>query len=63
MYECSTIGERQFDGICYLSRYGDEFENWAIFEPARIERRYAAPIERDDEDLREAGLRLGLTFV
>jgi hypothetical protein len=25
-------------GICYLSRLGDELENWAIFEPIRPRR-------------------------
>lgn len=63
VYECSTFGERQFDGIHYLSRYGDEFENWAIFEPARIEQLDATTIPFDDEDLQEAGVRLGLEFV
>jgi hypothetical protein len=24
-----------FDGISYLSRLGDEFRNWALFEPVR----------------------------
>lgn len=29
VFECSTpAGGREFDGIEYLSRYGDEFENW-----------------------------------
>jgi hypothetical protein len=23
----------QFDGVCYRSRYGDDIENWAVFEP------------------------------
>lgn len=23
----------RFDGICYRSRYGDDLENWAVFEP------------------------------
>jgi hypothetical protein len=23
----------RFDGICYRSRYGDDVENWAVFEP------------------------------
>ena len=23
----------RFDGICYCSRYGDDVENWAVFEP------------------------------
>ena len=35
VYECSTAtGERAYAGIYYRSRLGDEFENWAIFEPA-----------------------------
>ncbi|MGH7756283.1 MAG: RES family NAD+ phosphorylase [Vulcanimicrobiaceae bacterium] len=23
----------RFDGVCYRSRYGDDLENWAVFEP------------------------------
>jgi len=23
----------RFDGVCYRSRYGDDVENWAVFEP------------------------------
>jgi hypothetical protein len=35
VYECSTEGgDRAYAGIYYRSRLGDEFENWAIFEPA-----------------------------
>ena len=35
VYECSTAtGKRAYTGIYYRSRLGDEFENWAIFEPA-----------------------------
>jgi RES domain len=63
VFECSTFGERQFDGIHYLSHYGDEFENWAIFEPGRIDELGTTTISVDDEDLQEAGVRLGLVFV
>jgi len=31
--QTSPSGQRAFDGISYLSRLGDEFRNWAIFEP------------------------------
>ena len=35
VYEQTTsAGKRAFDGIAYLSRLGDEFRNWAMFEPA-----------------------------
>ncbi|MQB00580.1 MAG: RES domain-containing protein [Actinobacteria bacterium] len=37
VFECSAEGRRQFDGIRYLSRYGDEFENWGVFEPALVD--------------------------
>jgi hypothetical protein len=54
-------GRRAFDGIAYLSKLGDEFRNWALFEPigrgapkklltsARV-----AKITRDDPAFREA---------
>lgn len=49
VYECSdSQGKRQFDGMHYLSRYGDEFENWAIFELAGISVLEAASIDPDD---------------
>jgi hypothetical protein len=62
-------GRRAFDGISYLSRLGDEFRNWAIFEPATeaaaraVARRPAVrEIAPDDPDLRRAleihGVRL-----
>lgn len=35
VYERSDAGGgRAYDGISYLSRLGDEFRNWAVFEPA-----------------------------
>lgn len=64
VFECSTSeGGRQFDGIQYLSRYGDEFENWAIFEPAVIESEDALEITPKDADLVEAARRLGVTLI
>ena len=64
VFECSTPdAKRQFDGIQYLSRYGDEFENWAIFEPATIEAEVPEEIAPDDPDLLEAAGRLGVTLI
>jgi hypothetical protein len=35
VFECADdVGVPQFVGIAYRSRLGDEFENWAIFEPS-----------------------------
>ena len=64
VFECSTPeGQREFAGIRYLSRYGDEFENWAIFEPATIDTEQPGQIAPDDLDLIEAARRLGVTLV
>lgn len=64
VFRCSTSdGGRQFDGIQYLSRYGDDFENWAIFEPATIESEHPEEITADDPDLFEAARRLGVRLI
>jgi hypothetical protein len=64
VFECSTsAGDRQFDGIRYLSRYGDEFENWGIYEPASIESDEAELIVSNDPDLLEAAERLSVTLL
>lgn len=46
-----------FAGIYYLSKYGHDIENWALFEPFRTTPRPAQIIRREDEDLQLA-LRL-----
>jgi hypothetical protein len=63
-------GRRAFDGISYLSRLGDEFRNWALFEPPTEAeaRRIAAntavsSIAADDPDLGRALAIHGLVFV
>ena len=43
-----------FDGILYLSRYGPNIRNWALFEPFRINTQGAARLDLGDPDLREA---------
>ena len=47
-------------GIYYLSRYGHDLENWAIFEPFPIRPKAAQPISTDDESLLSALEVLGL---
>ncbi len=59
--------EGVFVGIRYLSRLGDRFVNWAIFEPAlgvalTLESVTAHEIAADDVDLNEALGVLGLRF-
>jgi hypothetical protein len=62
VYERTTArGARAFDGISYLSRLGDEFRNWALFEPvgraqarAFITRVRSAPIDVEHPDFRRA---------
>ena len=63
IYECTAQdGRQQFDGIRYISRLGDEFKNWAIFEPGRLSDQAAGPIRDDDPDLTDAVQRLGLSL-
>lgn len=68
VYDRSTPdGQRQFSGIAYRSRLGDEFHNWAVFETPESSSPWSGepeilPIEADDPDLRRAlelhGVRL-----
>jgi hypothetical protein len=43
-----------FNGIRYLSKYGHDIENWALFEPADLTATREDEIRRDDPDLLEA---------
>lgn len=43
-----------FAGIYYLSKYGHDIENWALFEPFQINLKAPEPIRRDDRDLQRA---------
>lgn len=66
IYECTDVGKSQFDGIRYLSRFGDDVENWALFERARpmagLESLSVEQIAPGDNDLKMAielhGVRL-----
>jgi len=69
VYEQSTRqGERRFAGIAYRSRLGDEFRNWAIFEPADNTLPWngqpqISPITADDRELQRALELLGVRLV
>ena len=51
---------RSLVGVRYLSRLGDELENWAIFDGTQPEDATSQPIASDDEDLLAALAKLGL---
>jgi hypothetical protein len=69
VFECQTEPSvSQFAGIRYLSRLGDDIENWAIFEPPGgveppIADAQSSGIGRDDPDLVAALEHLGLRLV
>lgn len=54
IFECTDNESRQFAGITYLSKLGDEFANWAVFEPADITEHGVDPVRADDSDLLRA---------
>ena len=62
IYECSVGDRRQYSGIAYLSRFGDEIQNWAIFEPGEINVTDAIDVRPSDADLISALSILGLTI-
>jgi hypothetical protein len=43
-----------FNGIRYLSKYGHDIENWALFEPSHLTSTHSKQIRPDDPDLTEA---------
>ncbi len=47
----SFLYRQGFNGIRYLSKYGHDIENWALFEPADLTSRAVSHIEPDDPDL------------
>ena len=63
LFEQTQSGQRRWDGITYLSRHGDDFENWAFFEPAAPIDQTSTSFDPGDADLAAAlrlhGLSLG----
>lgn len=60
--QCSSASD-QIAGVQYLSRHGDDFQNWALFESAQISSPDSAEIARDDADFEEARRRFSLVLV
>lgn len=56
------IYRERFNGIRYLSKYGHDIENWALFEPAALTTQAASEIRSDDADLLEAFRLLKLAW-
>ena len=48
------VYDSKFDGIYYRSKYGHDLDNWAVFEPFKIEPRQSSTIMADDPDLKRA---------
>lgn len=59
----SATGERRWNGLSYLSKHGDDLQNWAIFEPAAPEVLNVAEFDRYDPDLAAALALHRLTLV
>lgn len=58
-----VYGHSETAGIRYLSRLGDDGENWAIQEPADIPAAQVVEVRADDPDLQAALDLFGLTLV
>jgi len=52
---------RGFNGIYYRSRFGHDFENWAIFEPFGVTPEDSERLDPNDPDLRKMMALYGLT--
>jgi hypothetical protein len=62
LYDLESDSDRP-QGVVYLSRLGDDVENWAIWEPAEaLAVEHEDAIAADDQDLLEAVARFGLTL-
>ena len=54
VFDDTTAGTRRWNGISYLSKYGDDLDNWAVFEPAAPTIVGVDRIHQRDPDLVEA---------
>lgn len=64
VYDCVTpAGDRAFHGIYYRSRYGDQLENWALFEPVALVEQTHSSLLPDDPEFAKATALLGLTVA
>jgi hypothetical protein len=55
-----VVHSRGLKGICYCSRFGSEFENWALFEPWTLRDANCSALTAGGAELVEAMRRLGI---
>lgn len=63
VFDRSADGTRQWNGIAYRSKHGDDLENWAIFEPAAPADQTVAEFTENDIDLADALSLHGLQLI
>ena len=51
IFEQTAAGQRRWNGLCCMSKHGDDLTNWAVFEPAALDVIDVAEFDRDDPDL------------
>jgi hypothetical protein len=59
----AVVYSKGFNGIRYLSKHGHDIENWALFEPASLDKQLNNDIEPDDLELLEALRLFNLALV
>ncbi len=62
VFEQSRDGTRRWNGLAYLSKHGDDLQNWTIFEPASPDLVGITAFADDDPDLAAAATLHGLTL-
>lgn len=63
IYDSVPEDAERYNGVRYLSRLGDEIENWAIFEPFEFKEVTHKPLAEDDADFQNALKLLDLKLV
>ncbi|MBK5222027.1 MAG: RES domain-containing protein [Acidimicrobiia bacterium] len=51
VFEQTVDGRRRWNGLAYLSKHGDDLQNWAVFEHAHPENIHVTEFASDDADL------------
>lgn len=51
VFDQTVDGQRRWNGLAYLSKHGDNLQNWTIFEPTAPEVIDVTQFERNDTDL------------
>lgn len=54
VFDQNIDGRRRWNGVAYRSKYGDDLQNWAIFEPGPLHPTRSTNIDDQDPDLASA---------